>query len=119
LFQEVLHAALSTPEMVEKDLAHDAPPKSRAPAERSVDVRDADDAFADQMIYLAGKGSLQPVGDMTRHLLVKADGFLAQRRIKFRSAPDRLLGGLRSADDSTSGIKCGGLNGCAMTQRSG
>src|ERR1700752_2916362 len=36
---------------------------------------------------------------MPGHFLAKADRFLAQSRIEFRSAPDRLLGCLRAADD--------------------
>ena len=76
------------------------PQRSPGPQrERSVDVGDADDALAYQVIHLAGQRSLQPVGDMPGHFLVQADGPLAQSRIEFRSAPDRLLGGLCSADD--------------------
>src|ERR1700731_436233 len=77
LLQEMLHAALAAAEMVEEDLAHDAPPQSRSPAERRVDVGDADDALAHQMIHLPGQSSLQPVGNMSGHLLVQADSSLA------------------------------------------
>src|SRR3954451_2174751 len=95
----MLHAALAAAEMVEEDLAHDAPAQARSPGERGVDVSDADDALSHQMIRLASQSSLQAVGDMPWHFLVQADSPLAQSRIKFRGTTDGLLGRLGSADD--------------------
>src|SRR5271163_3281032 len=95
----MLHAALAATKMVEEDLAHDSPSEPGTPTECRVDVGDADDALAHQMIDLPGQGRLQPVGNMSRHLLVKADSSLAQARVESGGTLDRFLGRLRSPDN--------------------
>src|ERR1700760_4550922 len=46
LLQKVLHATLAATEMVEEHLTHDAPSEAGSPADRGVDVGDADDTLA-------------------------------------------------------------------------
>src|SRR5437660_4610453 len=50
LLEEVLDAAWAAAEVVEHHVAHDAPTQARAPAQRSVDIRSADDAFGNEVI---------------------------------------------------------------------
>jgi hypothetical protein len=64
LVQEMRHAALAAPQVVEQNLPHDAPPQARPPAQRRVDVGDAEDALADEVIDLAHHGRLQAIGNV-------------------------------------------------------
>src|SRR4051812_36419605 len=98
LSQKVLHATLAATEMVEQDLTHDAPSESGSPADCGVDVSDADDALAHQIIHLSGQSGLQTIGDMPGHFFVQADGPLAQGSVELRGAPDGLLRRFRSTD---------------------
>ncbi len=83
LLEEVLDTALTAAEVIEKDLAHDAPAQSRPPAQRGIYIGDADDAFGDQVIHFSRQRGLQAIGDMSRHFLVKADRLFPQRRVEF------------------------------------
>src|SRR5258708_1402443 len=85
--------------MVEHHAAHDAPAQARAPAQGGVDVGGAHHTLGDKVINLSAQRRLQTVGDMPRHFLVEAYRPLPDRRIKFRSAPDRRFRGLCPADD--------------------
>jgi hypothetical protein len=87
----VVDATLAAAEVIEKDLPHNAPSQSRSPAQRRVDIGDTDDPFCNEMINLPPQGCLQPVGDMPRYFLVKANCPLPDRRIEFKGALNRLL----------------------------
>src|SRR5260221_5553131 len=76
LLEEVLDAAWAAAEMVEHHVAHDAPAQARAPAQRGVNVRSADDAFGNEAINLPRERRLQTIVDLPRHLLAHADDLL-------------------------------------------
>src|SRR6267142_2650593 len=99
LLEKVLDTSLTAAEVIEKDLSHDAPAQSRPPAQRGIHIGNANDSFGDKMIHFPSQGSLQSICDMPRHFFVKADRPFPKRRVKFRSAPDRVLRGLCPADD--------------------
>src|SRR5467141_1565468 len=99
LLEEVLDTSLTAAEVIEKDLSHDAPAQSRPPAQRGIYIGNANDSFGDKMIHFPSQRSLQSICDMPRHFFVKADRPFPKRRVKFRSAPDRVLRGLCPADD--------------------
>ena len=52
LLKEMLDAAVTAAEVVEKQASHDAPTQSGPPGQRGVGVVGADDAFADKMVHL-------------------------------------------------------------------
>src|ERR1700688_732616 len=89
----MLDAALAAAEVIEEDLPHDAPAKPRSPAQRLVDVRDADDVLGDEVIDFARQRRLQAIGDMAGDFLAQPDGLLSEPRVEFRRAQN---GGLRS-----------------------
>src|SRR3954454_24586792 len=72
LLEEVLDAAGAATEVIEHQVAHDAPAQARAPGQGGVDVGSADNAVGNEVINLARQRSLQAVGDMARHFLVEA-----------------------------------------------
>src|SRR5258707_53255 len=83
LLEEVIDTALTAAEVIEKDLAHDAPAQSRPPAQRGIYIGDADDAFGDKVIHFSRQRGLQPIGNMSRHFLVKTNRLFPQRRVEF------------------------------------
>src|SRR5262252_3531489 len=99
MLEEVLDAALAAAEMVEENLAHDSPAQAGAPARGGVDVSDADNAFGNKMIDLPRQSGLEAVGDVARHLLVEADGALAETGIELGCAPKGVFRGLGAAND--------------------
>jgi len=113
----VLDAARTAAEMVEHHVAHNAPAQARAPAQGGVDVGGAHHTLGDKVINLAAQRRLQTVGDMPRHFLVEAHRPLPDRRIKFRSAPDRRFRGLCPADDLDQRDQVRRIERWAMTQR--
>src|SRR6266851_10015557 len=99
LLEEMFDAALAATEMIEQHLAHDAPAQTGSPAQCGVDIDDADDAVGDEMVDLPRQRGLQTVRYMPRHFLVQADSSLAEARVKFGDALDRILRRLCSADN--------------------
>src|ERR1700728_1735283 len=99
LLEEMFDTARTAAEMVEHQIAHDTPPKARAPAQRGVDVGGAHHAFRDKVVHLAGQRRLQTVGDMPWHFLVEAHRPLPNRGVKFRGALDCGFRGLCPTDD--------------------
>src|ERR1700730_1205573 len=95
----MLDAPLSAAEVIEKDLPHDAPTQSRPPAQRRIDIGDADDTFRHEVINLARQGRLEAVGDMAWDLLVEANRPFPNRRIEFGGAFDRIFRGRRATAD--------------------
>src|ERR1700733_8656409 len=95
----MLDAALAAAEVIEEDLPHDAPAKPRSPAQRLVDVRDADDVLGDEVVDLAGQSRLQAIGDMAGDLFAQAYGLLSEPRVEFRRASNDGLRSLRAAHD--------------------
>jgi hypothetical protein len=99
LLEEVLDAALATAQMIEHQVAHDAPAQARAPAQGGVDVRSADDAFGNEVINLPRERRLQTIGDVPGHLLSQPDGLLTQPGVELCGALNRGFRGLRAADN--------------------
>src|SRR4051812_3775652 len=99
LLEEALDAALAAAEVVEHHVAHDAPTQARAPAQRGVDVRSADDAFGDEVIDLPRQRRLQTIGHMAGHFLAQPDGLLPQACVELGGARNRRFRGLRAAND--------------------
>jgi hypothetical protein len=64
LVQEVRHAAFAAPQVVEQNLPHDAPAQSRPPAQCRIDIGDAEDTLADEVVNLAHHGRLQAIGNV-------------------------------------------------------
>ena len=56
-------------QVIEKNLPHDAPAQPGAPAQRLVDVGDADDVVGNEMIDLPRQRRLQAIGHMPRNFL--------------------------------------------------
>src|SRR5258707_9646095 len=99
LLEEVLDAAWAAAEMVEHHVAHDTPTQTRAPAQRGVNVRSADDAFGNEVINLPRERRLQTIGDVPGHLLAHADDLFTQPGVELRGTLNRGFRGLRAADD--------------------
>src|SRR5208283_3749058 len=99
LGEEVLDPALTAAEVIEQNLPHDPPPQSRPPAQRRVDVGDADNTFANKVIHLSRQGSLEAIRDMPGHFLVQSYRPFSHSRVEFRDAPNRILGGLCATND--------------------
>src|ERR1700686_1262745 len=99
LLEKMLDAPLAAAEVVKKDLPHDAPTQARPPTQRSVYVRNADDAFGNKVVHLPPQSGLQTVGNMAGYFLVKANCPLPDRRIERRRALKRVFRGLCATDD--------------------
>src|SRR6267378_8427997 len=68
LLEKVLDAAFPATEVIEEHVAHEPPTQARSPAQRSVDIGGADDAFGNKIVNFPSKGGLQTIGDMPGHL---------------------------------------------------
>jgi hypothetical protein len=95
----MLNATFAAAEVVEEHLPHDAPTQARPPAQGGIHVGDTDDAVRNKMIYLARQSGLQTVGNMPGNFLVKTNGPFPQRRIKVGGALNRVLRGIRPANN--------------------
>src|SRR5260370_26045510 len=95
----MLDAALTAAKVVKEDLPHDAPAEPRPPAERLVDVGDADDIVGDEGIDFPRQRRLQAIGDMTRDFLAGTDGLLSEPRVEFRRSPNSGRRGFGAAND--------------------
>ena len=117
---EMRHAAFAAGQMKDQMRPHQRPAQAGAIGDRRVGIGDRHHAFRHQVNDLAPQRGLQAVGDMARHFLLDVDRLLADR-------PDRIPSRLAIAcgevfgppTTSTSGMRCGGLNGWPITQRSG
>jgi hypothetical protein len=90
----VRHAAFAAPQVVEQNLPHDSPPQARPPAQCRIDVGDAEDTLADEVVNLAHYRRLQAIGNVAGQLFVEADGALADRGVELRRTLDRVFRGL-------------------------
>ena len=114
------HAAFAAGEMKGQMRPHQRPAQAGAVGDRGIDVGDRDHAFGDEMNRLAPQRGLQPVGDVARHFLLDVDRLLAEPRDRTPSpSRSRRRRSWRRPTTSTSGMRCGGLNGWPITQRSG
>ena len=90
------------------------------PGQRVVDVGGAQHILGNEVIDLARQRGLQAVGDVARHFLVEAHRLLARSTYRIPIARWIVSSEVFAPPTiSTSGIRCGGLNGWPMTQRSG
>ena len=95
--------ALATAQMEQHTRTHDSPTKTRPPAHRGIGIRNIDHAKIDQIHDLTIDCGLKPVRNVSDHLLSKMDGLLADGRIEFDRAANRIRRRLRAATTSTSG----------------
>ena len=77
-------------------------------------------AALDQRVRLLPQRGLQPVRDVPGQLLAQPDRPLAERGVEGHRPRRRPRSAVFSpGTTSTSGIRCGGLNGCPTSTRSG
>src|ERR1700722_8523717 len=101
----MLDAALTAAEVVEHDLTHDAPAKTRSPAQRLVHVGDADNVFSDEGVHLTRERRLKSIGDVSGPLLPQTHCLLAEPIIKLGGPPNGRRRSLGAADDLDEGNK--------------
>src|ERR1700722_6277817 len=122
----MLYASLATGQMEEDTWAHDSPTKTGSPAHRGIGIRNIDYTEIDQIHDLTIDCGLKTVRNVSHHFLSKMDWLLADGRIEFDRAVNRIRGRLsathhfhqrnhvrrikRMPDDAALGMLAGGLH---------
>src|SRR5258708_6376097 len=99
LLEKVLDAACTAAQVIEEHVAHEPPTQARSPAQRSVDIGGADDAFANKIADFPSAGRLQTIGDMPGHLFAYSNRPPSNALVEFRDALNGLFGGLGATHD--------------------
>src|SRR5882762_138209 len=107
LLEKVLDAPCTSAQVVEEHVAHEAPTQARSPAQRSVDIGGADDAFGNKIVNFPSKGGLQTIGDMPVHLFAYSNRPPSNALVEFRDALNGLFGGLGATHDFDQWDKMG------------
>src|ERR1700730_16120512 len=107
LFEKMLDAAFTAAQVIEKHVAHEAPTQARSPAQCSIRIGGADDAFGNKIVNLPTEGGLQTIGDMSRHLLAHSNRPPSNGLVEFRDALNGLFGGLGATHDFDQGDEMG------------
>jgi hypothetical protein len=119
MIEEMLDTSRAPGQVEQQGGPHDAPSQPRTPANGLVGVRNTDDPLRNEMYHFPPERGLKSIRNMARDFFAQSDGLLAQGLV------ERITRAIVSSDVfdpptiSTSGIRWGGLNGCAITQRSG
>src|ERR1700730_15277838 len=99
LLEKVLHAAFPATEVIEEHVAHEPPTQAWSPAQRSVDIGGADDAFGNEIVDFPSDGGLTTIGNIPRHLLTHSNPPPSNALVEFRGPLDRCFGSLGSANN--------------------
>src|SRR5258708_13872757 len=111
LLEKVLDGGCTGAQVIEEHVAHERPTQARSPAQRSVDIGGADDAFGNKIVDFPSDGGLQTIGDMPRHLLTHSNCPPSNALVEFRDALNGLFGGLSATNDFDQWNQMGRIEG--------
>jgi len=119
VFEDVRDPAGAAGQVLVGEGPEHRPPQPGTLGDGSVDIGHRRHAALDQRVGLLPQRRLQPVGHVAGQLLAQPDRLLADGGVEGERASTACSEVFSPGTTSTSGIRCGGLNGCPITTRSG